>query len=105
MRGPLGTRKEISLKRGSAIGVAALLAAAPLSAVYIGEALSVDSCLDAGGSYDYHVGACDHKQNHNYIAFADRHSGLMMATGIGILVAGSMAGVLVSSRLGQSRSR
>ena len=28
------------------------------------EAANVDSCLDAGGSYNYEIGECDHEQSH-----------------------------------------
>jgi len=28
------------------------------------DAARVDSCLDAGGSYNYETGECDHEQSH-----------------------------------------
>ena len=31
------------------------------------EFLSVDACLDSGGSYDYVKRKCDYQKNHNYI--------------------------------------
>jgi hypothetical protein len=71
----------------------ALLAATPLAATYIGEGLSVDSCLDSGGSYDYAVGACDYKVNHPYVSFAERHPRLVMASPLAIVVAGTLTGI------------
>ena len=106
MRGPLGTRKETPLKRGSAVVLAAFLAAMPLAAIYLTEANSVDSCLDGGGSYDYTLGTCDHKVNHPYVAFAERRPTLLMATPVAMVAAGTLTAILtgtLSSRRRKSR--
>ena len=51
-----------------------------LAIVYVREAVQVDSCLDAGGSYDYVRGACDHAAAHRYIPFLARHGTLVTVT-------------------------
>ena len=40
---------------------------------YARELFAVDTCLDGGGSFDYAVGACDHKESHRYVPFNARH--------------------------------
>ena len=37
------------------------------------EFFSVDSCLDAGGSYDYTQYRCDHTSNHPFVSYTNRH--------------------------------
>jgi hypothetical protein len=41
---------------------------------YVREFLAVDSCLDAGGSFDYTQSRCDHVDNHPFVAYSDRHA-------------------------------
>jgi hypothetical protein len=77
--------------------MAALLAATPLAAIYIGEALSVDSCLDGGGSYDYALGACDYRVNHPYVSFAERHPKLLMASPIANVLAGTLTAIFATA--------
>lgn len=50
----------------------AVLLGAPLLP-YAREFAAVDKCLDAGGSFDYSVGACDHQESHPYVPFGARH--------------------------------
>jgi len=45
---------------------------------YGSEFLKVDSCLDAGGSYDYGRNECDKKENHPYIPYRDRKKALIL---------------------------
>jgi hypothetical protein len=60
----------------------ALLACAPLVLVWTGYWLAVDSCLDAGGSYDYRTAACDSLQSHPYVPFVTRYSVLLQLTAV-----------------------
>jgi len=43
------------------------------------EMLAVDSCLDAGGSYDYSKHECDKKENHIYIPYGKRKKELILS--------------------------
>jgi hypothetical protein len=49
--------------------VLAVWIAAPL----VSEFLSVDGCLDAGGSFDYANNVCDHQTNHTFVPYGQRH--------------------------------
>lgn len=42
------------------------------------EFISVDSCLDSGGSYDYHRDTCDKMENHLYIPYFERKMNLIL---------------------------
>ena len=57
---------------------------------YIREAVSVDTCLDSGGSYDYVAGRCDHAQSHPFRSYASRYPealvAFLIACSISILV-------------------
>lgn len=82
------------------------MAATPLTATYLSEAISVDNCLDAGGSYDYVLAACDQNVNHRYVAFAERWPMLLMVTLVAVVVAGSLTAIFsdgLSSRRRTSR--
>ena len=46
---------------------------------YGSEFLSVDSCLDSGGSYDYYNNKCDKKENHSYIPYSNRKKALILS--------------------------
>lgn len=49
-----------------AIGVALMLGAVAVIWFPLSTFLAVDSCLDAGGSFDYAVGLCDFDNAHPY---------------------------------------
>jgi len=83
--------------------IAAVLAATPLSAIYLSETIAADSCLDGDGSYDYTHRACDHQVNHSYVPFGERHPGLLIASSVGLVLAGTLTAIL-NDRLG-SRQR
>jgi hypothetical protein len=55
-------------------------------AVFTAEFISVDSCLDRGGSFNYSTGACDFAHSHPYAPFLPRHRGTVTA-GAGLIVA------------------
>jgi hypothetical protein len=70
-----------------AIAVAAL----PLAVSYISESLSVDTCLDAGGSYDYATSRCDHALSRPYVPYLVRHASLVYGTGIVVILCAAAA--------------
>jgi hypothetical protein len=58
---------------------------------YVREFVAVDSCLDAGGSFDYAHSRCDRAEPHPFVAYSERHpnslripavGGVVLATGI-----------------------
>jgi hypothetical protein len=58
---------------------------------YVREFVAVDSCLDAGGSFDYAQSRCDRAETHRFVAYSERHpnsvriaaaGGVALATGI-----------------------
>jgi len=65
---------------------------------YTREFLAVDRCLDGGGSFDYAVGDCDHKENHPYVPFAARHPAAAPAA------VGGVALILIGLFLGKRRA-
>ncbi len=44
-----------------------------LMGTYLTELSAVEACLDAGGSYNYRLGACDQAASHPYSSFLQRH--------------------------------
>jgi hypothetical protein len=50
------------------VGVALMLCAVALAWSPVGTLLAVDSCLDAGGSFNYAAGVCDFDHSHAYTA-------------------------------------
>jgi hypothetical protein len=58
------------------------------------EFLAADSCLDAGGSFDYSALVCDHRDSHPYVAYGERHPQAVSVTVLGALVL--LAGVAVA---------
>ncbi len=50
-------------------GVLAVWIAAP----FVSEFLSVDDCLDSGGSFDYANNVCDYQTNHPFVTYGQRH--------------------------------
>jgi multisubunit Na+/H+ antiporter MnhB subunit len=52
--------------------------------LYYQEVRAADRCLDAGGSYDYAGGDCDHETNHPVLPWARRNRGWMMLSGVGL---------------------
>ena len=62
---------------------------------YVREFLAVDSCLDAGGSFDYAQSRCDRAETHPVVEYSERHAnslrtaaagGVVLATGIVIFL-------------------
>jgi len=56
-----------------------------LICIFLQEWSVVDSCLDSGGSFDYSTMTCDHKNNHPYIPFGQRHREMLWLVSIGCL--------------------
>jgi len=65
----------MKLLRNSLLGLALLCSALAIrEAVRYGrEWLTVDSCLDSGGSFDYSRMACDYAANHPFVSYGYRH--------------------------------
>lgn len=57
-----------------------LLAVAPLLFMWLGETLSAQRCLDAGGSLDYERMVCDYQDEHPVPPFHERHRALLIGT-------------------------
>lgn len=76
------------------------MALAPLAVNAIRESVALDSCLDAGGSYDYAAARCDHERNHTASPFAERPRAWLLGTGIAVLL--FSAGAAISARRTQS---
>src|SRR5205814_2312075 len=53
--------------------IAALVVLGWLAWGYGREFVTVDSCLDSSGSFDYSTMTCDHTANHPYSPYAGRH--------------------------------
>jgi len=71
------------------LGVALMLTAAALVWSPVSTFLAVDSCLDAGGSFDYSSYECDFESSHPYVP--EDHS-----TRLGLAFALASAGVAVA---------
>ena len=67
------------MKRYLLINLFILMPAFLLVVAYAKEFISVDKCLDAGGSYNYMAGECDIVSSQPVIPFNERHSFLYMA--------------------------
>jgi hypothetical protein len=77
-------------------GVAIVLAGACVALrPRVAEFVTVSSCLDHGGSYDYVRGDCDHVKNHSYIPWSKRsHGDRPVLVGGGLVVGGCVVLVL-----------
>ncbi len=71
-----------------------------LMGIYLSELSEVESCLDAGGSYDYSQSLCDSNAQHPYQPFIQRHmalvNGSMLLAVVGLLCC--MAGLYTRAR-------
>ena len=67
--------------RSKVIGIALLLLAAIVAWPAASEFVAVDACLDAGGSFNYVVGACDFQQSHPYAPFVGHSPWLLLVAG------------------------
>ena len=67
------TRRAI----GALIVLVCLGIVAPPARTVASEWVAVDSCLDAGGSFNYITMQCDTTANHPYVSFERRHPGMM----------------------------
>jgi hypothetical protein len=82
------------------LGVALLLAAVAFAWTPVSDFLAVDSCLDAGGSFDYANGICDFERSHPYAPRADRSARAGAAVVLAII--GVALSIVGHSRRGQS---
>ncbi|WP_299182374.1 hypothetical protein [uncultured Neptuniibacter sp.] len=61
-----------------------------LMTVFYIDQSAVDSCLDAGGSYNYQAGECDFEQKHQFYPIMARYpllvNGAMLLSVIGLLL-------------------
>lgn len=62
-----------------------------LVTLYMLEAQEVARCLDAGGSWDYVKGVCDHETSHEFVTFMTRH-GFWVNSGMLVAIVGLMMG-------------
>jgi hypothetical protein len=55
---------------------------------YLAESRAADRCSEAGGSYNYAEGVCDHEQSHPVLPWARRNRALVMlsAAGFGMIL-------------------
>lgn len=58
----------MNISRSKIVGAVMIAAAIALAWPATSEFLAVDACLDAGGSFDAILGACDLKVSHPYVA-------------------------------------
>ena len=84
-RGPWRTRVLLIL---------ALVALLTLLGLYLREGVSIDACLDRGGSYNYRLAECDFNDMHPYAPFLERHV-LITMFGLVLVLALSGCGLLV----------
>lgn len=54
--------------------------------IYVNEAITVDACLDMGGSFNYETMTCDFEKSHPYVPFSTRHPRLFKHAGVGFIV-------------------
>src|SRR5437899_1185031 len=60
---------------GACVLFVAAATVAPPTRMFASEWLTVDACLDSGGSFNYAAMECDHVTNHPYVSFERRHPG------------------------------
>jgi hypothetical protein len=85
------------MKRAYVLAISLAGAMGPLTVSYARETLSVDVCLDSGGSYDYSSNRCDHSVSHPHAPYSARHTGLLYGSGVLAILA-----LAVSARLTQN---
>ena len=56
---------------------------------YVREFVAVDSCLDAGGSFDYAHSRCDRAEAHPFVPYSERHPDSLRAAAVGGAVVAS----------------
>jgi hypothetical protein len=82
--------------------IAALVILSWIAWGYGREFLSVDSCLDSSGSFDYAAMTCDHTQNHPYSPYTRRHPAVApIAVLAGSVATCGLAGFFFSRRRNQ----
>jgi len=71
-----------------------------LMGIYLNEMSAVESCLDAGGSFDYSQSHCDMAEKHPYQPFIQRHmalvNGAMLTAVVGLFCC--LAGLYTRAR-------
>ncbi|HEU5232389.1 MAG TPA: hypothetical protein VFU50_05990 [Terriglobales bacterium] len=95
----------MKLLRNSLLGLSLLCCVLAIrEAVRYGrEWLTVDSCLDSGGSFDYSRMACDYAVNHPFIPYGYRHPASFRVCAAAILCGVSAA--LISHQLSRNAQR
>jgi hypothetical protein len=69
--------------RSAGVIAKGMLIAALLLLLFLGwQLLTVDACLDAGGSFDYGAMRCDQAANHPYPGFWPVHGLVVLAAGV-----------------------
>lgn len=81
--------------RARVLFILALLALLTPLGLYLHEAVSVDTCLDRGGSYNYRLAACDFKESHPYVPFLERY---VLVTTIGLVLFLGLSGFALRAR-------
>ena len=83
------------MKLGGALVLLGIVLVGAVAVSYAREFVAVDSCLDAGGSFDYSRMECDYRANHPYIRYSVRHpwAEFVAASG-GLIAVGGLALVL-----------
>jgi len=95
----------MKLLRHSLLGLGLLCSALAIREAlrYGREWLTVDSCLDSGGSFDYSRMACDHAVNHPFVSYGYRHPESSWVCVAAILFGISTA--LISHRLSRNAQK
>jgi hypothetical protein len=85
---------------GVVLVVLGLALAAPGVTSWAQEALAVDSCLDAGGSFDYVTETCDHERSHAVVPFGPRHARQIhfAILGASLVAVGAVVGLWAKGR-------
>jgi hypothetical protein len=80
------------------IGIALVLGAVAVAWSPLSTFFAVDSCLDAGGSFDYVKGVCDYTRSHPYLA-RDSTARISVAA---LLAIGGLAAIVAASHRGSA---
>ena len=87
------------------VGMALVLGAVAVAWSPLNTFLAVDSCLDAGGSFDYVKDVCDYTNSHPYLARDNTArvggAALLAVAGIAVIAAASRRGRVAVSRNGE----
>ena len=81
------------------VGVALMLVAVGVIWSPLATFFAVDSCLDAGGSFDYVARVCDFEQTHTY---APTNNAARFSFGVALALSG--VAVTIAARYGRRRT-